>query len=299
MGVKRRGLGRGLDSLLSSNTDSKIAAEDNMVKKNIAEKSSSNGELQYVALTQIQVNPHQPRKIINEEALTELANSIRQQGILQPVVVRPVANHQFEIIAGERRWRAAKLANLTQIPVIIREVDKRAGMAMALIENIQRENLNPIEEAQALHQLTEDFAMSHQEVAEAVGKYRSTITNLLRLLTLDESVKQLIIEGTLSQGHGRVLITLTGEEQKKVANIIIKRQLSVRQTEDYVRQIQGASQNSSPPAEPPLYQEWQQQLAAHLSLPVKIKEKTAGKGTLEIGFKSEEELKKLLQALTS
>ncbi len=299
---KRRGLGRGLDKLLSSGASFAVRPNE-VATAEAAQSMPNNGELRHMSIEQIQPGPYQPRKTMKDEALEELAESIKKQGVMQPIVVRPLAegNGRFEIIAGERRWRATRLAGLSSVPVIIREVSDEAVVAMALIENIQREDLNPIEEAMALQRLMTEFSMSHQQVAEAVGKYRPTITNLLRLLSLNDEVKTLIVDGSLSKGHGRVLLALDGNLQNKAAQTVVERQLSVRQTEEYVRQLQtpaGRSQKSRNNASLH-YQQCQQQLATRFSLPVKIKSQGPGNGTVEIRFKTEEELERLMALFES
>ena len=297
MADKRRGLGRGLDKLLGAGANFALRPEDADTTR--ADSSTSSSDvLRHIPVEQIQPGPYQPRKTLKDEALEELASSIKAQGVMQPIVVRSLPGEKFEIIAGERRWRATQLAGLATVPAIVREVNDEAVVAMALIENIQREALNPIEEAVALQRLISDFSMSHQQVAEAVGKYRPTITNLLRLLSLNDEVKALVLEETISKGHGRVLLALEGSLQNKVAQTIVERQLSVRQTEEYVRQLQKSADRSQPQKEmPPQYQQWQQWLGERFALPVKIKSRTSGKGVVEIAFKSEAELEQLLTCL--
>lgn len=296
---KRRGLGRGLDKLLSSGASFALRPEEAPDPGEISTKAqpiASTGDLRHIPIGQIQPGPYQPRKIMKDVALEELGSSIKEQGVMQPIVVRPLREDQFEIIAGERRWRATQLAGLPTIPAIIREVGDEAVVAMALIENIQREDLNPIEEAMALQRLISDFSMSHEQVAQAVGKYRPTVTNLLRLLSLNEEVKTLVMEEALSKGHGRVLLALDGNLQNKAAQTVVERQLSVRQTEEYVRQLQKPAGLCSEAQKETLhrYQQWQQQLAERFSLPVKIKTLASGKGAVEIRFKTEAELEKLI-----
>ncbi|MBP6075670.1 MAG: ParB/RepB/Spo0J family partition protein [Nitrosomonas sp.] len=220
--VKQKGLGRGLDALLSG--DGRI---------DIAEEA-----LQNLEISKLQPGKYQPRTNMNPEALAELAESIKVQGIMQPVLVRPVGVDQYEIIAGERRWRAAQLAGLTEVPALIRKVADESALAMSLIENIQRENLNPLEEAMGIQRLINEFGMTHQTAGEALGNSRSTISNLLRLLNLSVPVQELMMQGKIDMGHGRALLTLVPAQQITMANLIVQKQLSVRETEKLVNQIE-------------------------------------------------------------
>ncbi len=211
--MSKRGLGKGLDALLST---SSLARE----KQHVASQSqamSSDGELTDLAITNLKPGIYQPRKDMSPEALEELAASIQSQGIIQPIVVRPLEFGGYEIIAGERRWRAARQAGLKQVPCLIKRVEDRAAIAMALIENIQREDLNVIEEAQALERLQDEFKLTHQQVADVIGKSRATVSNLLRLNQLDDSVKRLVETRQLEMGHARALLMLEGEQQIEVA----------------------------------------------------------------------------------
>lgn len=231
--MSKRGLGKGLDALLST---SSFARE----KQQIASQSqalSADGELTELAIGQLQPGIYQPRKDMAPEALEELAASIQSQGIIQPIVVRQVVGGQFEIIAGERRWRAAKQAGLKRVPCLVKKVEDRAAIAMALIENIQREDLNVIEEAQALERLQDEFTLTHQQVADVIGKSRTTVSNLLRLNQLDADVKRLVAEKQLEMGHARALLALEGEQQVEVAQMVAKKQMTVRQTEQLVKKV--------------------------------------------------------------
>ncbi len=231
--VKKRGLGKSLDALLSyTSTEVQTSADT---------EDQIQDQLTQMQVEQIQRGKYQPRRDMDPQALEELANSIRSQGIIQPLIVRPVGN-KYEIIAGERRWRAAQLAGLTEVPVIVRHIPDEAAIAIALIENIQRENLNPIEEATALQRLINEFGMTHQQVADAVGKSRTSVTNLLRLLALPEEVKSMLERGLLEMGHARTLITLPESVQLEAAEMIVSRGLSVRETENLVRQLQAPAQ---------------------------------------------------------
>jgi ParB family transcriptional regulator, chromosome partitioning protein len=229
--MSKRGLGKGLDALLST---SSLARE----KQKLASHSqdiSADGELAEISTAHLKRGIYQPRKEMSSEALEELAASIQSQGIIQPIVVRPISDDMYEIIAGERRWRAAKQAGLKVVPCIVKQVDDRATIAMSLIENIQREDLNAIEEAQALERLQDEFKLTHQQVADAIGKSRTTVTNLLRLNQLEESVKQLVEQKKIEMGHARALLSIEGQQQQDLALFIAKKQLTVRQTEALVK----------------------------------------------------------------
>ncbi len=296
MVAKKRGLGRGLDALLSD-----VAAEDSPYAEQTEARQAADkqGDLRQMPLDDIQRGRYQPRRDLEPQALEELANSIRAQGVMQPIVVRPVAEGRYEIIAGERRWRAAQMAGLSTIPVIIRDVPDEAAIAMALIENIQRENLNPIEEAIALHRLQTEFELTQQQVADAVGKSRSTITNLLRLMNLTDEVKKMLEYGDIEMGHARALLALEGLVQIKAADEVVTRGLSVRETELLVKRFQQPADAKEKQAKQP--DEQLQQLAGELSqrfsVPVKINATASGKGKISINFKSREELDAILQLI--
>ncbi|EPN61320.1 ParB family protein, partial [Pseudomonas syringae pv. actinidiae ICMP 18807] len=227
MAVKKRGLGRGLDALLSSPTVSSL--EEQAVK-------APPSELQHVPLDLIQRGKYQPRRDMDPQALEELAQSIKSQGVMQPIVVRPIGNNRFEIIAGERRWRASQQAGVETIPAMVRDVPDETAIAMALIENIQREDLNPIEEAMALQRLQQEFQLTQQQVADAVGKSRVSVANLLRLIALPEAIKTMLSHGDLEMGHARALLGLSEDRQVEGARHVVARGLTVRQTEALVRQ---------------------------------------------------------------
>lgn len=296
MVAKKRGLGRGLDALLSD-----VAAQDSPYAEqaDARQAADNQGDLRQMPLDDIQRGRYQPRRDIEPQALEELANSIRAQGVMQPIVVRPVAEGRYEIIAGERRWRAAQMAGLNTIPVIIRDVPDEAAIAMALIENIQRENLNPIEEAIALHRLQTEFELTQQQVADAVGKSRSTITNLLRLMNLTDEVKKMLEYGDIEMGHARALLALEGLVQIKAADEVVARGLSVRETELLVKRFQQPADTEEKPVRQP--DEQLQQLAGELSqrfsVPVKIDATASGKGKISINFKSRDELDAILQLI--
>ncbi|PFG10613.1 ParB/RepB/Spo0J family partition protein [Marinobacter sp. LV10MA510-1] len=287
MAAKKRGLGeRGLEALLAN---SRVNLEQT--------PASQDGELRDIALDLIQRGRYQPRRDMDPAALQELADSIRQQGVMQPVVVRPLAAERFELIAGERRWRAAQMAGLESIPAIIRDVSDEAAIAMALIENIQRENLNPIEEAFALQRLQDEFGLTQAQVAEAVGKSRTTITNLLRLIGLTEDVRLMLEHGDLEMGHGRAMLTLAPEQQMQVARQVVARSLSVRQTEALVRQLQQEKADSGKVAKPrvdPNIRALQDDLAERLGARVAINHGQRGKGKLVIEYSSLDELDGIL-----
>lgn len=287
MAAKKRGLGeRGLGALLAGsrvNLDQELKDHD--------------GELRQVPIDLIQRGRFQPRRDMDPAALQELADSIRQQGVMQPVVVRPIAEGRYELIAGERRWRATQLAELDSIPAIIRDVPDEAAIAMALVENIQRENLNPIEEAFALQRLQEEFGLTQAQVAEAVGKSRTTITNLLRLIGLAEDVRLMLEHGDLEMGHGRAMLTLSPEQQMQVAKQVVAKSLSVRQTEALVRRVQQDAEKAQPEkteAIDPNIRALQDDLADRLGAKVSIAHGKRGKGKLVIEYSSLDELDGIL-----
>lgn len=286
--VKKRGLGKSLDALLAY-TGSDAAQAD-------TESTATNDAMQMMDVHQIQRGKYQPRREIDPAGLEDLANSIRTQGIIQPLIVRPVGD-KYEIIAGERRWRAAQLAGLQDVPVIIRYIPDEAAIAIALIENIQRENLNPIEEAIALQRLIDEFGMTHQQAADAVGKNRATISNLLRLLVLPDEVKTMLERGQIEMGHARTLITLPEATQLEAAHIIVNKQLSVRETENLVRELQAhetpTATKSVKPIDPDILH-LQSNLARQLKMKVAIKCNAKGRGKLTIHYRNLAELDDLL-----
>src|SRR5690554_48637 len=286
MAAKKRGLGeRGLGALLQGskvNLNQQVAEHD--------------GELREIPVDLIQRGRYQPRRDMDPAALQELADSIRQQGVMQPVVVRPVSEGRYELIAGERRWRATQLAELDRIPAIVRDVPDEAAIAMALIENIQRENLNPIEEAFALQRLQDEFGLTQAQVAEAVGKSRTTITNLLRLIGLTEDVRIMLEHGDLEMGHGRAMLTLPPEQQLQVARQVVAKSLSVRQTEALVRRLRSETQGQSPRKSglDPNIRALQDDLAERLGAKVSIDHGQRGRGKLVIEYSSLDELDGIL-----
>ncbi len=287
MAAKKRGLGeRGLGALLAG---SKVNLDQ--------ELKDHDGELREVPIDLIQRGRYQPRRDMDPAALQELADSIRQQGVMQPVVVRPIAEGRYELIAGERRWRATQMAELDSIPAIIRDVPDEAAIAMALIENIQRENLNPIEEAFALQRLQDEFGLTQAQVAEAVGKSRTTITNLLRLIGLSDDVRIMLEHGDLEMGHGRAMLTLAPELQMQVAKQVVAKSLSVRQTEALVRRVQQETPDSKSRKKgtlDPNIRALQDDLAERLGARVSIDHGQRGKGKLVIEYSSLDELDGIL-----
>ncbi|OOG27877.1 chromosome partitioning protein ParB [Thioalkalivibrio denitrificans] len=285
MARRRSGLGRGLDALLSS--------------AGAAQREEEEANLRQIPVDQIRRGKYQPRVHIRQEALEELAASIRAQGVVQPVVVRPMGQG-YELIAGERRWRAAQLAGLHELPAVVRDIPDQAAAAMALIENIQRENLNPIEEARALHRLIQEFEMTHQQAAESVGRSRTGVTNLLRLLDLGETARTLLDEGRIEMGHARALLALPGNAQDEAARKVVAKGLSVRETERLVQQLlktNGSKPSAKAPAKNPDVRRLEEELSGKLGAPVTIEYNTKGKGRLVVQYNSLDELDGILAHL--
>ncbi len=286
--MAKRGLGRGLDALLGA-----PAARE----KTHAETT---GAPSMIAIELIERGRFQPRRRFDEDKLRELADSIAAQGVVQPVVVRPARTAgRYELIAGERRWRAAQLAGLSEIPAVIREADDQAAMAMALIENIQRDDLNPLDQAQALHRLLEEFGLTHQQIAQAVGKSRTTVTNLMRLLELEPDVKARVEQGELEMGHARALLALEGLQQSRAAEEVARKGLSVRETEALVRRYKehgGEPQKKAarPVEMDPDVRRLLQELGERLGAKVDLKQGSGGKGKLVISYNSLDELEGIL-----
>ncbi|WP_313088579.1 ParB/RepB/Spo0J family partition protein [Pseudomonas sp.] len=286
MATKKRGLGRGLDALLGG---AGVTAPQDPAA------ALDERELQQLPLDVIQRGKYQPRRDIDPVTLEELAHSIRSQGVMQPIVVRAVGAGRYEIIAGERRWRASQQAGLETIPALVRDVSDEAAIAMALIENIQREDLNPIEEAVALQRLQQEFQLTQQQVADAVGKSRVTISNLLRLIALPEEIKTLLSHGDLEMGHARALLGLPAEQQVEAARHVVARGLTVRQTEALVRVWLNDSGTQKTAVKPdPDIIRLEQRLAERLGSPVQIKHGEKGKGQLVIRYNSLDELQGVL-----
>jgi ParB family chromosome partitioning protein len=286
--MKKKRLGRGLGSLIG-NIDDVAGAKD-------ASKADGLIELD---IDRIQRGRYQPRQVFEPEALQELADSIREQGVVQPIVVRPEANH-FELVAGERRWRAAQLAGLQKVPAVVRDLDARSAAAIALIENIQREDLNPLEEAQAFSRLIEEFDLTHQQVAESVGRSRAAVSNLIRLLDLAEPVKQQVNKGLLDMGHARALLALIRHDQIEIAKLVVNRGLSVRETEQLVKKTLATPDTAKPKpkAVDPDIKRLEGRISEKLGAGVKIKPGKKGSGQLVISFHSSAELEGILEHLS-
>jgi ParB family chromosome partitioning protein len=297
MAAKKRGLGRGLDALLGSAGSSQESTSRDEANQAKPAGSTERSDLRDVPVDLIRRGKYQPRRDMDQEALQELSESIKVQGVMQPIVLRPLESDHYEIIAGERRWRAAQLAGLDTIPAIVKDVPDEAAIAMALIENIQREDLNPIEEAIALQRLQREFELTQEQVARAVGKSRSTITNLLRLMSLRDDVRRMIEHGDLEMGHGKALLGLPTDEQSAAARTVIAKGLSVRQTEALVRRMVAA--HDKPRKEPrkldPDVRRLQDDLARRLGTRVQIQHRGSGKGKLVLSYGSLEELDGILE----
>jgi ParB family chromosome partitioning protein len=290
-------LGTPLGSLLSATLEDEphsYAQEVDLAPVLTAIKGDNRPSLSYLAVEKLQRSPYQPRKEFDPDALNELADSIRSQGILQPIVVRPIAQG-YEIIAGERRWRAAQLAGLSEVPTIIRDVPNETAMALAIIENLQREDLNPLEEALGFDRLMTEFKLTHQDLAEIVGKSRASVTNLLRILSLRSEVKTMLEHNDLDLGHAKALLGLEGDKQVEAARIVVARGLSVRQTEALVRQIQQNKPVVAPVSQPdPDVLALEQRISEILCARVAIQHGTHGKGKLVINYSSLDELDGIL-----
>jgi ParB family chromosome partitioning protein len=300
MSVRKRGLGRGLDALLGATNASESAAPEAGQSEH-GQSSPGHGPasedrvLKELPVDLIQRGKYQPRKDIDPESLQELADSIKVQGVMQPIVVRPISDRKYEIIAGERRWRATQLAGLDSIPAMVRDVSDEAAIAMALIENIQREDLNPIEEAASLQRLQQEFELTQQEVATAVGKSRSTVANLLRLMSLQEDVRRLVEHGDLEMGHARALLGLEGNDQSQAARSVVGKGLSVRQTEALVRNTLARKDQPAPDKSiDPNIRHLQDDLSERLGARVQIQHSAKGKGKLVLAYNSLDELDGIL-----
>ncbi|MBH0000777.1 ParB/RepB/Spo0J family partition protein [Pseudoalteromonas sp. NSLLW24] len=300
MSAKKRGLGRGLDALLSSSKPAPSPSKEqdtSNVSEAVQNAAANNSELQKLPIEFLHSGKYQPRKDMSEEALEELASSIRSQGIIQPIVVRPIAHNSFEIIAGERRWRAAQIAKLETVPCIIKDVPDEAAVAIALIENIQREDLNAMEEAVALNRLLIEFELTHQQVADAVGKSRTTVTNLLRLNNLNSDVKILLEHGDIEMGHARCLLALEGEAQSDAARLAVAKALTVRETEKLVRSILEPLPAKEITEKDPDVKQLEQQLAENIGAKVEINYNKKGKGKLVISYTNLDELDGILNRI--
>lgn len=293
MVTKRQSLGKGLDALLGLAED--INADQDLAKGG---KPASDGGLKQIPVEFLQRGEYQPRRDFNSESLQELADSIVNQGLIQPIVVREIAQNKYEIIAGERRWRATQLAGLDTVPAIVREISDQAAIAMALIENIQREDLNPIEESQALIRLQDEFNLTQQQVAEAVGKSRSAVTNLMRLASLQPVVQQQLERGDIELGHAKCLLALEGETQIIAARTVAGDGLTVRQTEVLVKKMQSPDTGKKSITTPNQdIVNLQTELSEKLGAAVKIQHGSKGSGKLTISYNSVDELDGILNHL--
>ena len=290
MSVKKRGLGRGLDALL---TTKPVSNQQNDANFSSAQRS----ELQKLPIEWLKPGKYQPRKDMSQDALEDLASSIRSQGVIQPIVVRQIGDESYEIIAGERRWRASQLAQLDVIPCIIKDVPDEAAVAIALIENIQREDLNAMEEAIALQRLLSEFELTHQQVADAVGKSRASVTNLLRLNQLNDDVKLLLEHGDIEMGHARALLALDGLAQSDAARIVAAKQMTVRDTENLVRRLLEPTPEATPKVKDPDVSSLEQRLSERFAAAVEINYNKKGKGNLVISYSSLDELEGILSKL--
>ena len=281
--VKQKGLGRGLDALLA----------------NDLEDARNTESQQTLAVTQLQPGKYQPRSYMDDAALQTLADSIKTQGIMQPILVREISPDKFEIIAGERRWRASQMAGLTHVPVLVRDIADESALAMALIENIQRENLNPLEEAQGIKRLIDEFAMTHEKAAEAVGRSRVAVSNLLRLLSLSTPVQDLLMHNKLDMGHARALIGLDAAQQIMLANRAIQQQLSVREVENLVKKI--GTETKPTQQKITINRDvlaLQNTLSEKIGAVVSISAKASGAGTLKINYSNLDQLDEIIQKIS-
>ncbi len=289
MATKKRGLGRGLDALLGASSSAESQSEGSGPEQT---KQAFPREL---PVDLVQRGKYQPRRDMDPESLQELADSIKAQGVMQPIIVRSVSDKKYEIIAGERRWRATQLAGLQSIPVIVRNVSDETAIAMALIENIQREDLNPIEEAASLQRLQQEFELTQQEVATAVGKSRSTVANLIRLMTLEGDVRRLLEHGDLEMGHARALLALSGADQSQGARTVVAKGMTVRQTESMVRSLlENKTEQPTEKTIDPNITHLQNELSEKIGAKVQIKHTAKGKGKVVLSYNSLDELDGIL-----
>jgi len=294
--AKKRGLGRGLDALLTPQV--RTSAQDNDADN--TDSTPKDGDLSKIAINKLSPGKYQPRKDMSDVALEELSLSIQSQGIIQPIIVRLLTENvngedanieeRYEIIAGERRWRAAKLAQLTEVPCLIKDVPDESAVAIALIENIQREDLNAMEEAVALERLLTEFDLTHQEVALAVGKSRTTVTNLLRLNNLNSEVKTFLENGDIEMGHARALLALDDELQAEIAGIVASKELTVRETEALIKKIQNPSEKKPVKEKDQASVSIEHELADKVGLKVAVNHNKKGKGKLVISYDNLAEL---------
>jgi ParB family chromosome partitioning protein len=306
---KKRGLGRGLDALLGDalaqnksamNAAGTTEVQEVSIQPDKVESDMQIGGIKHLPVEFIQPGQYQPRKDMHQEALEELAASIKAQGLMQPIVIRPLSSNvegkveRYEIIAGERRWRATQLAGLDTVPVIIKDVPDDAAIAMALIENIQRENLNSMEEAQALHRLQQEFELTQQEVGDAIGKSRATVANLLRLMQLNDDVKIMLEHGDIEMGHAKALLGLQELRQSEAARHVVAKEMTVRQTEAYVRNLQNEVKPKEKSRPNPDIQRLERTLGDRLGANVAIQHSAKGKGKLVINYSNLDELDGIL-----
>lgn len=299
MPIKKKGLGKGLDSLIPDNKSMKSVTSEKTVESK--EDAAAKSGVQVMKINEVEPNRDQPRKNFDEDALLELSDSIKQFGVLQPLLVRKRKDY-YEIIAGERRWRAAKLAGVKEVPVIEKEYTDQEILEIGLIENIQRENLNPIEEAIAYKRLLEEFNLKQDEVAERVSKSRTAVTNSMRLLKLSDKVQQMIIDDVISTGHARALLAIDDPElQYTLANKIFDEKLSVRETEKLVKEIKNPKKpkEKKPVANSFIYQDLEEKMKSVFGTKVSIASKGKGKGKIEIEYYSDDELEHLFDMMMS
>lgn len=286
--MKRNGLGRNLSALLG-NTPSTLITH--------APKADDNAG--NMALDQLQPGKYQPRSLIDDESIQELSASIKHQGLLQPILVRAIADNRYEIIAGERRWRACRLAGLSEAPVIVRQVDDETAMAMALVENLQREDLNPMDQARAMARLVDEFSLTHQQIADLLSKSRAAVSNYLRLMSLSEAVMRFLEYGDLDMGHARALLMLDADKQQQVATLVVAKNLSVRETEKLVNRVREEKPDATvaPITHPPIIDTHIHQLGQRLKTKISLKQGKSGKGSLVIHYDSIQGLEEVIQQL--
>lgn len=294
MTPKKRGLGKGLDALLSTSTAARQKQVMSDQRTEEAMAPTNQAELRRLPVEWLQSGKYQPRKDMSQDALEDLANSIRAQGVIQPIVVRPLGEQSFEIIAGERRWRASQLARLDVVPCIVKDVPDEAAVAIALIENIQREDLNAIEEAVALQRLLTEFELTHQQVAEAVGKSRTTVTNLLRLNQLNDDVKRFVEHGDLDMGHARALLALSGQAQSELAKLVAQKGLTVRDTEKLVQKALEPAKAKVEPVRDPQFGYLERQISEKIGNQVQLQPGKQDSGKLVISYENLADLDRVL-----
>jgi ParB family chromosome partitioning protein len=295
--AKRRGLGRGLDALLATPVKANNNSDSDQANDTNSEPSDSS--LQNISVEKLSSGKYQPRKDMSDLALEELSLSIKSQGIIQPIVVRSIGEDKYEIIAGERRWRAAKLAKLEEVPCIIKNVPDEAAVAIALIENIQREDLNAMEEAIALERLLTEFELTHQEVSIAVGKSRTTVTNLLRLNKLNKEVKTFLENGDIEMGHARALLALDGELQTSTAKIVVTKELTVRETESLIKKVQNPESNKEEKSKDKNIIAFEENVAQKIGGNIAIAHNKKGKGKLVISYANMAEFEAIMAKINA